>query len=63
MFFKESFILCDKVAVVHTDKDREEMDIILISTARFINIYLKPVSKGFLKRYPEALEEYIKVKK
>lgn len=63
LFFKESFIICNKVAVVHTDKDKEEMDIILISTVRFRNRYLKPVSKGFLKRYPEALEEYIKVKK
>lgn len=63
LFFKESVILCDKVAVVHTDKDKEEMDIILISTVRFRNKYLKPVSKGFLKKYPEALEEYIKVKK
>ncbi len=63
LFFKESVILCDKVAVVHTDKDKEEMDIILISTVRFRNRYLKPVSKGFLKKYPEALEEYIKAKK
>ena len=63
LFLKESVIICDKVAVVHTDKDKEEMDIILISTVRFRNKYLKPVSKGFLKKYPEALEEYIKVKK
>lgn len=63
LFVKESVILCDKVAVVHTDKDKEEMDIILITTVRFRNRYLKPVSKGFLKKYPEALEEYIKVKK
>ena len=63
IFSKESVILCDKVAVVHTDKDMEEMDIILISTVRFRNKYLKPISKGFLKKHPEALEEYIKVKK
>lgn len=63
LFLKKSVILCDKVVVVHTDKYDEEMDIILISTVRFKNKYLKPVSKGFLKKYPEALEEYIKVKK
>lgn len=63
LFSQESIILCDKVAVVHTDKDKEEMDIILISTVRFRNKYLKPISKGFLKKYPEALEEYIKIKK
>ena len=63
LFSKESVILCDKVAVVHTDKSKEEMEIILISTVRFRNRYLKPISKGFLKKYPEALEEYIKAKK
>lgn len=63
LFSKESVILCDKIAVVHTDKSKEEMDIILISTVRFRNKYLKPVSKGFLKKYPEASEEYIKSKK
>ncbi|MDV4151584.1 hypothetical protein R0131_12165 [Clostridium sp. AL.422] len=63
IFTKESVILCDKVVVVHTDKDKEEMDIILISTVRFRNKYLKPISMSFLKKYPEALEEYIKAKK
>lgn len=63
LFSKESVIICDKIAVVHTDKSKEEMDIILISTVRFRNKYLKPISKGFLKKYPEASGEYIKAKK
>ncbi|MBS5884833.1 MAG: hypothetical protein E6300_17060 [Clostridium sp.] len=63
LFSKESVILCDKVAVVHTDKTKEEMDIILIATVRFRNKYLKPVTKAFIKKYPEAAEEYLKVKK
>ena len=63
LFSKESVVLCDKVVIVHTDKCKEEMDIILISTVRFRNKYLKPVSKAFLKKYPEASEEYIKIKK
>lgn len=63
LFFKESVILCDKIVVVHTDKSKEEMDIILISTGRFRNKYLKPISKNFLKKYPEASEEYIKIKR
>ena len=63
LFTKECIILCDKVAIVHTEKVNEEMDIILITTTRFRNNYLKPITKGFLKRYPEVLEEYIKVKK
>lgn len=63
LFSKESVILCDKVVIVHTDKCKEEMDIIIISTVRFRNKYLKPVSKAFFKKYPEASEEYIKIKK
>lgn len=63
LFSKESVILCDKVAVVYTDKTKEEMDIILITTSRFRNKYLKPITKAFIKRYPEAAEEYLKVKK
>lgn len=63
LFSKQCIIICDKVAIVHTYKKNEEMDIILISTVRFRNKYLKPISKGFLKKYPEATEEYIKIKK
>lgn len=63
LFSNESVILCDKVVIVHTDKFKEEMDIILISTIKFRNKYLKPVSKAFLKKYPEASEEYIRIKK
>ena len=63
LFSNESVILCGKVVIVHTDKFKEEMDIILISTIKFRNKYLKPVSKAFLKKYPEASEEYIRIKK
>lgn len=63
LFFRESVIICDKVMVVHTDKEKEDMDIILIATMKFRNKYLKPINKSFLRRYPEAAEEYIKVKK
>lgn len=63
LFNKESTILCDKVVVVHTDKSEEDMDIILITTNKFRNYYLKPITKGFLKKYSEASEEYLKIKK
>lgn len=63
LFFRESIIICDKVVVVHTDKEKEDMDIIFITTTKFRNKYLRPINKGFLKRYPEATEEYIKIKK
>jgi energy-coupling factor transporter transmembrane protein EcfT len=63
VFSKESIILCDKVVVVHTDKSKEDMDIILITINRFRNPYLKPITKGFIKKYSEASEEYLKIKK
>ena len=63
IFNKESIILCDKVVVVHTDKSKEDMDIILITINRFRNPYLRPITKGFMKKYSEASEEYLKVKK
>jgi len=63
LFSKESVILCDKVISVHTDKFREDMDIVIMTTTRFRNKYLKPISKIFIKKYPEAAEEYLKIKK
>ncbi|MBQ6819940.1 MAG: hypothetical protein IJO26_01420 [Clostridium sp.] len=63
LFLKSFIIICDKVVIVHTDKDKEEMDILIISTTKVRNKYLKPVSESFLRKYPEASQEYIKVKK
>ncbi|MEG2867650.1 MAG: hypothetical protein RR894_07885 [Terrisporobacter sp.] len=63
LFAKESFILCDKVAVVHTSKEKDELEIIIVTVVNFKNKGLKPITQGFIKKYPEAAEEYIKVKK
>lgn len=63
LFNRECIVLCDKVVIVHTDKSKEDMDIILITINKFRNPYLKPITKGFMKKYSEASEEYLKVKK
>lgn len=63
LFAKESLILCDKVAVVHTNKEREELEIIIITAVNFKNRRLKPITEGFIKKYPEAAEEYLRIKK
>lgn len=63
LFNKESTILCDRVVIVHTDKAKEDMEIILITNNRFRNYYLKPITREFIKKYPEASEVYLKVKK
>lgn len=62
LFGKESLIFCDKVALVHTEKMEEEMEIIIITSVNFKNRALKPVLKSFLRRYPSVREEYLKVK-
>lgn len=63
IFTRESTILCDKIVVVHTYKEKEDMEIIIMSTVKFRNKYLRPVSKGFLKKFPEASNEYLRIKK
>lgn len=62
LFSKESIIFCDKVALVHTEKMEEDMEIIILTTVRLKNKSLKPIGSIFLKRYPIAFEEYKKIK-
>lgn len=63
LFIKESLILCDKVSIVHTNKEKDELEIIIITSVNFKNKGLKPITKGFIKRYPEAGQEYLRIKK
>lgn len=63
LFGKESIILCDKVVLVHTNKFDEDMGIVLVTTSKFRNTYLRPITKTFMKKYPEASNLYIKIKK
>lgn len=63
LFLRESIILCDNVAIVHTNKDREELEIIIVTSSKFRNKKARPIVKGFLKRYPEVEREYNRLKK
>ncbi|WP_302633510.1 hypothetical protein [uncultured Clostridium sp.] len=63
LFLRESIILCDNVAIVHTNKDREELEIIIVTSSKFRNKKSRPIVKGFLKRYPEVEREYNRLKK
>lgn len=63
LFIKESLILCDKVAVVHTSKENDELEIIIVTAVNFKNKGLKLITQGFIKKYPEAAEEYLRIKK
>lgn len=62
-FAKESLILCDKVAIVHTNKELEDMEIIVVTNLNFKNKKLRPITKSFMQKYPEAANEYLKLKK
>lgn len=63
LFSNESLIFCDKVVLVHTEKMEDEMEIILVTIVNLKNKILKPVGKGFLKRYPLLTEDYFRLKK
>ena len=63
LFSKESVILCDKVAVVHTNKSKEDIEIIIITRNKFKNKKLKPLTKVILDKYPEIEKEIEKLKK
>lgn len=63
MFTKEKLIICDKVAVVHTSKMEEDMEIVILSKSNIRKSKVKPIVKGFLLKYPEVSEEYLKLKR
>lgn len=63
LFVKEYLIFCDKVALVHTEKTDEDMEIIIVTSVNFKNKALKPAHKMFLKKYPRLKEEFIKITK
>lgn len=63
LFASESLILCDKVAIVHTIKRNEEIDIIIITTKKFRNKKLKPLSKIIIEKHQEIAKEIEKLRK
>lgn len=63
LFSQTNTILCDTIAIVHTDGMEDYMKIILVSNAKVRNRRMKPISKGFLARYPEVSELYKKLRK
>lgn len=63
IFSKNNLILCDKVALVHTSKIEQDMEIIIVTSIKFRNKGLKLVTEGFLKRYKTIENEYLKLKK
>ena len=56
-------MLFRSVAIVHTSKEREDVEIIIVTSSKFRNKKARPVTKGFLKKYPEVEREYKRLKK
>jgi len=62
IFVKEHLIMCDKVALVHTNKSEYDLEIVLVTSIIFKNKGLRPIDKNFLKRYPQIAKEYNDIK-
>lgn len=59
----ESLILCKDVAIVHTNKSNVDIEIIIVTSKNLKNKRLLPITEGFIKRYPEASHDYLKLKR
>lgn len=62
IFTKENLLICDKVALVHTNKSDYDLEIIVITSVVFKNKSLRPIDKNFLKRYNQLNENYLSIK-
>ena len=58
-----NILLCDKVALIHTENTKENMEIIIVTDVRIRNKQIRPINKNFKKKYPIAYHEFEKIKK
>ena len=63
IFTKENLIICDKVALVHTNKSDYDLEIVIITSVKFKNRSLREIDKNFFRRYPQVESEYNYIKK
>ena len=63
LFSAYSYIQCDKVAIVHTNKSNEDMEIIIVTKGKVKNQKMKLINKEFMKKYEEAAVEYRRLKR
>ncbi|WP_238917881.1 hypothetical protein [Clostridium sp. YIM B02555] len=62
IFTKENLIICDKVALVHTNKSDFDLEIVIVTSVVFKNRALRPIDKNFFKRYPQISKDYNAIK-
>lgn len=63
LFKQMSSIVCEKVNLVHAEKEDKDIRIIIITKTKFRNKYLRSIGANFLKRYPCAGYHYSRMKK
>ena len=62
LFSKEYLLMCDKISIIHTEKFEEDIVLVFVTTVNIRNKALRPITKKFFKKYPEATKEYQKLK-
>ena len=58
-----NILLCDKVSLIHTENNKENMEIVIVTDIRIRNKQIRPINKYFKKKYPLAYYEFEKIKK
>ncbi|WP_297712404.1 hypothetical protein [Clostridium sp.] len=63
LFSSYTYIQCDRMAIVHTNKNNEDMEIIIVTRGKVKNQKMKLINKEFMKKYEEAALEYRRIKR
>lgn len=59
---RKYLIFCERVVLVHTEKSKEDMAIIIVTTLKVRNKRIRVVPKDFCEKYPGVASEYLKIK-
>lgn len=63
LFSSYTYIQCDRIAIVHTNKNNEDIEIIIVTRGKVKNQKMKLINKEFMKKYEEAAVEYRRLKR
>ena len=63
LFGSQIKIVCDKVALVHTEGQLKETEIIIITTSNFRNKKIKAIDSDFLEKYLFIAYHYYRIKR
>ena len=63
LFSSYTYIQCDRISIIHTNKSNEDMEIIIVTKGKVKNQKMKLINKEFMKKYEEAAVEYRRLKR